>query len=238
LRRACPTFWNICCSWLVRQAELARRRHQHVEDAVLGGILGLGPQLAHLAFARLLDRDVHQVADDAVHVAADVTDLGELGCLDLDERRIGQPCQAPRDLGLAHAGGADHEDVLWSDLCTQRLGDVAPAPAVAQCNGHRALGLVLADDVLVQFGDDLFGGHHVSSLRVYAKCSSQARSFRSGRACARMTRARGGLRPRRWSSLLAASTVVALPGGTLNPESSILNPRAQSITSMVCDWLV
>jgi hypothetical protein len=35
--------------------------------------------------------------------------------------------------------------------------DLLAAPAVAQRDGHRALGAGLADDVLVEFGDDFLG---------------------------------------------------------------------------------
>jgi hypothetical protein len=71
--------------------------------------------------SRVLDRDLDQIADDRVDVAADVADLGELGRLDLDERRLGEPRQPARDLGLADAGRADHQDVLRRDLLAQRL---------------------------------------------------------------------------------------------------------------------
>ncbi len=71
----------------------------------------------------------------------DVADLGELGRLDLHEGRVGELGQPPRDLGLAHAGGADHQDVLRRDLLAQRIGHLLAPPAVAQRDGHRALGL-------------------------------------------------------------------------------------------------
>jgi hypothetical protein len=119
--------------------------------------------LAHLALALLLHRHVEQVAHDGVDVLADVAHLGELGRFDLDEGRIGQPRQPARDLGLAHAGGADHQDVLRRDLAAQLLVDLLAPPAVAQRNGHRALGLVLADDVAVEFGDDLRRRHGLTT---------------------------------------------------------------------------
>jgi hypothetical protein len=125
-----------------------------------------GHACAHLALALLLDGHVDQVADDGVDVLADVAHLGELGRLDLDEGRVGQPRQAARDLGLAHAGGADHQDVLRRDLAAQLLVDLLAAPAVAQRDGHRALGF-LADDVAVEFGDDLLRRHaHVRLQRL------------------------------------------------------------------------
>ena len=59
-----------------------------------------------------VDGRLHEVADDRVHVAADVPHLGELARLHLDERTAGEAGQAAGDLGLAHPGRADHEDVL------------------------------------------------------------------------------------------------------------------------------
>ena len=116
--------------------------------------------LAHrLAAALLLEphRFLDQVAGDLLDVAADIADLGELGRLDLDERRVGELGQPPADLGLAAAGGADHQDVLGRHLVAQRLGQLLAAPAVAQRDRDRALGLVLADDMRVERGDDRLG---------------------------------------------------------------------------------
>ena len=49
------------------------------------------------------DRDLDEVAGDLLDIAADIADLGELGRLDLEERRLGEPRQPARDLGLAAA---------------------------------------------------------------------------------------------------------------------------------------
>ena len=98
-----------------------------------------------------------------VSSAIDVADFGELGRFDLDEGRIGQPRQTAGDFGLADAGRADHQDVLGRDFLTQRFGHLRPSPAVAQRNGDRLLGVLLADDVLVQFGHDFRRGHRTSS---------------------------------------------------------------------------
>jgi hypothetical protein len=89
----------------------------------------------------------------------DVAHLGELGRLDLDERRIRQARETACDLGLAHARRADHEDVLRGDFAAQLLVDLLAAPAVAQGDGHGALGGGLPDDVVVELGDDFLGGH-------------------------------------------------------------------------------
>jgi len=113
----------------------------------------------HLLLARHLHGDVDEVLDDRIDFATDVADLGELGRLHLDERSIGEAREAPRDLGLPNARRADHQDVLRRDFGTQGLADLHATPAVAQCDGDGALRGRLADDVLVQFLDDLSGRH-------------------------------------------------------------------------------
>ncbi len=111
-----------------------------------------------LALPHQADGVFDQVADHALHVAAVVADLGVLGGLDLDERRAGELGQPPGDLGLADAGGADHDDVLRRDFLPHLGRQLLPPPAVADGHGHGPLGRVLADDVPVQFGDDLARG--------------------------------------------------------------------------------
>ena len=108
--------------------------------------------------ARLRDRDLDQVAHDLLDVAADIADLGELGGLDLEEGRAGEPGEAAGNLGLADAGRADHQDVLRQHLLAQLLVELQAPPAVAQRDRDRALGVVLADDEAVELGDDFAGG--------------------------------------------------------------------------------
>src|SRR5438552_3899801 len=67
----------------------------------------------------------------------------------------GRSRQAPRDFGLADAGRADHQDVLRRDLLGQIRRRLLPPHPVAQRDRHGPLGRVLADDVLVELGDDL-----------------------------------------------------------------------------------
>ena len=115
---------------LARVVAVRQLRQQRVEDPLLGRVGGARTDLGHFLLARLLHRDVHQLLDDRVHLAADVADLGELGGLDLDEGRARELREAARDLGLADAGRPDHEDVLGRDLLAQRLVDLHAAPAV------------------------------------------------------------------------------------------------------------
>jgi hypothetical protein len=110
-----------------------------------------------ILLAQHLERGIGQVADDRLDVTADVADFGELGGFDLDERRVGQLGQAAGDFGLADTGRADHQDVLRGDFGAQLGRQLHAPPAVAQGNGDGALGVVLADDVAVEFVDDLAG---------------------------------------------------------------------------------
>ena len=141
---------------LVAQVGVDRpRRHQELEQAVLGARRG---GLAHRLPLLLLDHgdgDLDQVAHHRLDVAADVAHLGELAGLDLEEGRLGEARQPAGDLGLADAGGADHQDVLGRDVLRQLRRQLLPAPAVAQGDGHGALRHPLPDDVLVELGDDL-----------------------------------------------------------------------------------
>src|SRR3569623_1802922 len=121
--------------------------------------LGARAHLGELLFARQLDRDGDEIAHDGFDIAADVTDLGELGRLDLEEGRIGELGEPPRDLGLADAGGADHLDIFRRELVAQLLVDLRTPPAVAQRDRVLALWLSLTDDVFVELLLDLSGWH-------------------------------------------------------------------------------
>jgi hypothetical protein len=114
--------------------------------------------LGALLVAREPDADFDEVADDLFDIAADITDLSELGCLDLDERRTGKLGKTAGNLRFADAGRADHQDILGHHFVTQARIELLTAPAVAERNRHGALGLMLTDNVAVEFGNDLAGG--------------------------------------------------------------------------------
>ena len=120
--------------------------------------MGVGLDLfAHL-FAGLQDRGIDQVADDLFDVTTDIADLGKFGGFDLEEGGLGQLGQTAGDFGFADAGGADHQDVLGIDLVAQIIVQLLAPPAVAQGDGHGALGVLLADDETVELRDNLAGG--------------------------------------------------------------------------------
>ena len=122
---------------------------------------------------------LQQVADDRFDIAPDVTHLGELGGLDLDEWRLGQPRHTAGDLGLAHAGGTDHEDVLGQHLLAHVVGELLAAEAVAQRNCHRPLGVVLADDEFVQAVHDLDGTQRLAR-RPFTRAVNRPRAVAGG----------------------------------------------------------
>ena len=137
----------------------ASRWQQGVEDAVFGGVFGAMADLGHFLFAQQLDRRVGQVTNDRLDVAADITDFGELGGFDLDERRVGQLRQATSDLGFTNTGRADHQNVLGRDFDAQLFRQLHSAPAITQRDGDGAFGIVLADDMAIEFVDDFAGSH-------------------------------------------------------------------------------
>ena len=128
---------------------------QRVEHPLLGGELGLGLDLLFQTVAGHADSDFEKVAHDLLDVASDIADLGKLGRLDLDKRRLRQPREAARDLGLAAACRSDHQDVLRQHLLAQFGIELLAPPAIAQGDRDGALGVVLANDEAVELGDDL-----------------------------------------------------------------------------------
>ena len=134
---------------------LRRRGQQQIEHALFRVKLGFIGHVFQFFLAHHVNGDLYQVADHGFHVAAHVADFGELRRFHFHKRRVGQLGQAARDLGLAHASGADHDDVLGNDLFRQVGREFLPAHAIAQRHRHRALGCRLADDVLIQLGHDL-----------------------------------------------------------------------------------
>ena len=134
---------------------------------VLGGFLRPGLHiLAHL-FAGLGDGNIHQIADNLIHIAADIAHFGKLCRLNLQERCFGQLGQPAADLGLAYTRGANHQDVLGIHLVPQIICQPRPPPAIAQGHSHSALGILLADNVAVQFRDDFTRGQvgHIKPLQ-------------------------------------------------------------------------
>src|SRR5262249_40457351 len=96
-----------------------------------------------------------EVAHDLLDVAPDIADLCEFRRLDFEERRAGEPGQSSRNLGLADAGRPDHQDVLRQHFLAHALVELHAAPAVAQRDRTRALGVALPDDEAIELGNDL-----------------------------------------------------------------------------------
>src|SRR6266849_4479943 len=149
---------------------LRAARQQEVEQPLLGELLG--PFLDARRHLRLhhVHRQLGQVSNHRLDVPTDVAHLGVLGGFDFQERSLRQLRQSAGHFGFPDAGGTDHDDVLRCHLVAELGRDVLPPPAVAERDGHGALGLLLTDDVEVQLGDDLGGregqsvGHRTSTV--------------------------------------------------------------------------
>ena len=144
-------------------------RQQQVEQPLLRVLPRLGPHVVEPLLAHHVDRQLHEVTDHRLDIAADVPDLGELRCLHLDERRLREPREAPGDLGLADTGRADHEDVLRRDLLGELRRQLLTPRAVAERDGDGAFGVVLSDHVLVELRHDLPWRQRVCRERACAR---------------------------------------------------------------------
>jgi hypothetical protein len=118
------------------------------------------PRLHILAFllANEGNADLDEVAHDLLDVAANVANLGEFGCFNLEERRAGKLGQAPGNLSLADASGAYHQDVFRQHFFSQFIVELLAPPTIAQSDRDRALGVALANDETVKLGNDFAGG--------------------------------------------------------------------------------
>ena len=151
-----------CRRSIPRRARGARGK-QNIQQALFGVQLGLVGDVFELFFAHHFDGDLDQVANHGFDIASHVADFGELRSFHFQEWRVGELGQAAGDFGLAHAGGADHDDVLGDDFFRQVRSELLAAHAIAQSDGDGALGVLLADDMLVQLGDDLTRSEFVES---------------------------------------------------------------------------
>src|SRR5262249_9848260 len=66
------------------------------------------------------------------------------------------------------------------DIAAHVLGELLATPAVAHGDGDGALGVGLADDVLVELGDDLFGGQLIHSALILRSIARQRPPRRPG----------------------------------------------------------
>ena len=130
------------------------RREQNVQQLFFSHFLGLQLDGFLLFGADHVDRQFRQVPHHRFHVASHVAHFREFAGFDFEKRRLRQPRQSACDLGFAHAGGADHDDILGGDLIAEMIRDLLAAPAVAQGDGHHAFGFLLTDDVFVQLAHD------------------------------------------------------------------------------------
>ena len=64
--------------------------------------------LLNLFFAQHVNGHVHKVANNGIHVAANISNLSKFGGFNFYEWRFGELGQAARDFGFAHARGTDH----------------------------------------------------------------------------------------------------------------------------------
>ena len=134
---------------------------EHIKQPCHRRIFGLVFNCNPAAFFFKPDGLLNQVTRNLFNIAANIANLGELGRLNLNKRRIGELGQTARNLGLAAAGRANHQDVFGRHFVAQFGRKLLPPPAIAHRHRHRALGLGLADNMFVEGRDDCLWGKPV-----------------------------------------------------------------------------
>ena len=115
---------------------------------------------------------LEQLDQDVLHVLAHVARLGQRGGVGNGERHLEHPGQGLGQERLASARGADEQDVGLVDLhvLRTRIGRGVENALVMVVHGHGQdlLGLLLADDVLVQQRLDLLRRQQAAILEFLA----------------------------------------------------------------------
>ena len=104
---------------------------QEIEQAIFRVLRRLVFHLEQPLFAHHFDTELDEVAHHRLDIAPDVADFGELGGFDLEKGRLRQPREPAGDLGLAHAGGTNHQDVLGCDFIRELGRELLPPSPVA-----------------------------------------------------------------------------------------------------------
>ena len=119
-----------------------RRRQEQVEQPLLGVLARARRAPRSRSSSRTMrDGGLDEVADHRVDVAADVADLGELGRLDLDERRAGELAPGgARSRSCRRRSGRSCRMFFGVISSRSRRRHLLAPPAVAQRDRHRALG--------------------------------------------------------------------------------------------------
>src|SRR4029453_6891008 len=146
---------------VVRLFHLLGSRQQQIEHSFFGVLFRFFGNLGDLLFAYEVNADLDQIADHRLDITPYVSNLSEFRGLDFQKRRIRKPSQSSSNLRLSNSSRADHYYVFWNDVLSEFCRELLPSDSVAKRDSNCAFGGMLADDVLVQFGDNLTRGHFV-----------------------------------------------------------------------------
>ena len=104
---------------------------------------------------------LEQLEDDVFHILTDIPRLGQRGRVGHRERNVENPRQCLRQQGLAGAGRPAQQDVRFRQLDVIVLRRVTESlVVVVHRDGQDALGLVLANHIIVEDRPDFLGRRH------------------------------------------------------------------------------
>ena len=132
-----------------------RRGQQQIEQTLFRIEFRLIGHVFQFFLTHHVNGDLDQVANHGFDIPAHIAHFRKLRSFDLHERRVGKLGQAARNFRLAHTGRAYHDDVFGNDFFRQFGSQLLSTHAVAQGNGNGALGVRLANHVLIKFSNNL-----------------------------------------------------------------------------------
>lgn len=102
---------------------------------------------------------IGQIVNNRIYFFIDVVYFGEFGCFNFDEWCICQFSQMMGDFSFIDIGWVDYQDIFWGYFMAQLFVELYVMLVVMQSNCYRMFGVVLVDDVFIQFVDDFVWGY-------------------------------------------------------------------------------
>ena len=82
------------------------------------------------------DGGFHQVADNGIHIPADIADFGKFCRFDFDKRSLHDLRQTAGDFRFSASGRPDHENVFRSHFFAHLIRKLISPVTVSESDGH------------------------------------------------------------------------------------------------------
>ena len=106
-----------------------------------------------------------QLGNDAFNIIPDVPGFCQRGCIRNGKRHIQQLCQRPDQVRLAGAGRPYHQHIGFFHFDFVGIFSCNPFVMVIDCYRHDFLGMLLADDIIIQLCLDFVRGRNCMNIK-------------------------------------------------------------------------